>query len=116
LFEEVFIKLQDKNNEIKLMGVWGKDGLELEKKYFTDVTGVDLELAGAELADVISKLEGMRISPDRYLLKLHIHGFYLFVFSLTPDFFLMILCDPAVIQSKLKFYLDLYKEQLVSAL
>ena len=98
------------------MGVWGKDGLELEKKYFTDVTGVDLELAGAELADVIAKLENMRISPDRYLLKLHIRGFYLFVFSLTPEFFLMILCESTVIQSKLKFYLDLYKGQIITSL
>lgn len=116
MFEEIFSKLHEKNREIKIMGVWGKDGLELEKKYFSQMAGIDLELAGAELADIISKLDSLKLAPEKYFIKLHFHGYFLLIFSLTPEYFLVVVTEEAIISGRLNFYLDLYKSSLISAL
>lgn len=116
MFEEVFNTFHEKNEGIKAIGVWGKDGLELEKKYFSDLGDVDLEFSGAELADIISKLDNTRTSPRQFFMKLNFHNYHLRLFSLTSDYFLIILSERDVIDGKLKFYLDLYKDRLVSSL
>jgi predicted regulator of Ras-like GTPase activity (Roadblock/LC7/MglB family) len=116
VFEEVFKKFHEKNNGIKAMGVWGKDGLELEKTYFSDAPDVDLEFSGAELADIISKLDSTKLSPEMYFLKLNFHNYYLRIFSLTEDYFLMVLTEHDVIDGKLQFYLNLYKDSIVASL
>jgi len=116
LFEDIFLKLHDKNKEIKIMGIWGKDGLVLEKKYFSEMSEVDLELTGAELADIISKLNGMKLSMEKYFITLQFKGYSLLVFSLTSDYFLMVVTDQTIIPGKLNFYFNLYKNKLISAL
>ena len=98
------------------MGIWGKDGLVLEKKKFSEAGEVDLELTGAELADVISRFERMKLPMTKYFINLQLNGYFLLIFSLTPDYFLMIAADPTIIPGKLKFYLDLYKNKLIAAL
>ena len=116
MFEEIFTQFYDKNREIKVIGVWGKDGLELEKKYFSIAEGIDLDFTGAELADVISKIEGIKIAPQNYVIKLSFTDYLLIVFSLTPEFFLVILTEKDVVLGKLNFYLNLYKNRLISIL
>lgn len=116
MFEEIFTRFHEKNREIKVIGVWGKDGLELEKKYFSVAEGIDLDFTGAELADVISKIEGIKIAPQNYVVKLCFKDYLLIVYSLTPDFFLVLLTGKDVIIGRLNFYLDLYKNKLISIL
>jgi len=118
LFEETFKVLFERNKEIKAIGVWGKDGLELEKKYFEKAENldVDLEFSGAELADIIGRLDHIKISPQNVFIKLQFQKYILIIFSLTAEYFLMILADPDMIEGKIKFYLNLYKSQLISAL
>jgi len=118
LFEETFKAFYERNKEIKAIGVWGKDGLELEKKYFEKAENldVDLEFSGAELADIIARLDHIKISPHTVFIKLQLQQYILIIFSLTAEYFLMILSDPDIIEGKVKFYLNLYKNQLVSAL
>ena len=118
LFEEIFVSIYEKNKEIKVIGVWGKDGLELEKRHFSQFEDidVDLEFSGAEIADIISRLDKIKISPQVFSLKLSLKENLLLIASLTTDYFLMILSDPDIIEGKLSFYLNLYKNQLASAL
>lgn len=116
MFENIFSKLHDKNKEIKMMGVWGKDGLELEKKIFSEAVEINLELAGAELADIISKLDSLKLSPEKYFIKLYFYGYFLVIFSLTSEYFLLMVTDPTVIHGKLNFYFNIYKNDLVAAL
>jgi hypothetical protein len=99
-----------------MMGVWGKDGLELEKKIFTEAVEINLELAGAELADIISKFDGLKFPPEKYFIKLNLYGYLLVIFSLTPDYFLLMVTDSTVIHGKLNFYFNTYKKDLVAAL
>jgi hypothetical protein len=118
LFEETFNAFYEKNKEIKAIGVWGKDGLELEKTYFekSENINVDLEFSGAELADIITRLDHIKISPQTVFIRIQFHKYILIIYSLTTDYFLMILSDPDIIEGKMKFYLNLYKNQLISAL
>jgi predicted regulator of Ras-like GTPase activity (Roadblock/LC7/MglB family) len=118
LFEEIFKTVYEKNKEIKAIGVWGKDGLELEKKYFSqgkDID-VDLELSGAEMADIIARLDNTKISPHFFIIKLSLKDYLVVIVSLTSDYFLMVIADPGIIEGKLNFYLNLYKNKLISAL
>ena len=118
MFEEIFKIVYEKNKEIKAIGVWGKDGLELEKKYFSHARDIDidLELSGAEIADIIARMDLTKISPRLFFIKLTLQKHLIIIVSLTPDYFLMILADPGIIEGKLNFYLNLYKNQLISAL
>jgi hypothetical protein len=116
LFEDTFCKLQEKNNEIKMVGVWGKDGLELERKYFSGIIDINMDLAGAEMADIISKLDNLKLSMEKYFIKLLFHGYFLIIFSLTPEYFLMMITESSIIPGKLNFYFELYKHELVGTL
>lgn len=114
MFEEIFKKIQSKNKEIKIIGIWGKDGLELDKMEFFSLQNVNLELVGAEIADIISRLNKIKISPESYYMKLNFDEYLLFVFKLTEDFFLITLTGEEVIKGKLLFSIDLYKNKLIS--
>ncbi|HLP48039.1 MAG TPA: hypothetical protein VK469_19000 [Candidatus Kapabacteria bacterium] len=116
MFEDTFCKLQEKNTEIKMIGVWGKDGLELERKYFSGTFEINMELAGAEMADIISKLDTLKLSLEKYFIKLLFHGYFLIIYSLTPEYFLMLITDSSIIPGKLNFYFDLYKQELIATL
>jgi hypothetical protein len=122
LFEEIFNRFHEKNREIRIIGVWGKDGLVLEKKYFRELEqgepalDIDVEFSGAELADIISKLDQTKTSSGTYFLKLNYNNYLLMLFSLTNDYFLLIVTGADIIEGRLKFYLSLYKEQLIAAL
>ena len=118
MFEEIFSILHEKNKEIKAIGVWGKDGLELEKKHFSHLedTDVDLEFSGAEIADIIARLNTIKASPLTFSLKLSLKKCLLMILSLTDEYFLLVLADPDIIEGKLMFYLNLYRNQLTSAL
>jgi hypothetical protein len=120
LFEEIFTRFYEKNKGIKVIGVWGKDGLELEKKYFSSIGEInkymDLEFSGAELADILNRLDQTRAASRSFCIKLNYHNYFLVIYSLTRDYFLMILSGEDVIEARLKFYLDLYRDQFISAL
>jgi len=118
LFEEIFSFFHEKNKEIRAIGVWGKDGLELEKKKFSPLeqSEVDLEFSGAEIADIIARLDKIKASPQTFSLKISLKNDFLLVLSLTDEYFLLILAEPGLIEGKLMFYLSLYKNKLIDAL
>ena len=97
------------------MGVWGKDGLELEKHEYGHAE-IDLEFAGAEIADIISKIDVIKVSPMNYFIKLNILDYYLLIYSLTNDYFLILLTNKDIIEGKLNFYLSIYRDQLIAIL
>lgn len=115
MFENIFTDFFTKNKEVIVIGVWGKDGLELEKKHFSEIN-FDLDFTGAEMADIISKIDGIKISPVSFFIKLIIRDYFLIIYSLTPDYFLIILTDRNIIQGKLNFYIDIFKDKLISVL
>ena len=115
MFEGFFTKLYSHNPEIQLVGIWGKDGLGLEENRFGEV-GVDLELIGAEMADIVSKVSRARFTPKSYSMKLKVNGNLLNIFELTPEFFLIVVSTEDIITGKLNFYVDRYKTELISRL
>jgi len=116
LFEQLFSELQIKVKEMEVIGVWGKDGLELEKQKFSELE-IDLDFTGAEMADIISKIDNAtKISPDKFFISLGVENHQLLIYSLTPDYFLIILANSDIIIGKLSFYLQLYKEKIIAIL
>jgi predicted regulator of Ras-like GTPase activity (Roadblock/LC7/MglB family) len=115
LFEGFFKKLYSHNPEIRLVGIWGKDGLGLEETRFGEV-GVDLELIGAEMADIVSKISHARFTPKSYSMKLKVNESLLNVYELTPEFFLIVVSTEDIITGKLNFYVGRYKAELISKL
>lgn len=116
MFENIFSKFYNKNKEIKVIGVWSKDGLELEKKVYSNTANLDLEFVGAVLSDALSKIDTLKSKPEGYLFKLSFKEYLVTIFSLTQDYFLIVSSDKALFPGKLNFYFDLYKEKLTSLL
>jgi len=120
MFEDTFLTLNKRIHGLKMIGVWGKDGLELEKKCFTGMDEIsrviDLDFSGAELADIMGKLDRTKVSSGNYFVKLNYRRHILIIYSLTKDYFLMILADEGIIEGKLRFYLDIYRESIAKSL
>ena len=112
MFEDTFGKIQEKNTEIKCIGIWGKDGLELEKKNFADFK-IDIELLGAQLADTLTRFESISHSSLNHSIRVIYPEYILLVFSLTPDYFLVILADRSIIPGKIDFYVKIYKDKFI---
>jgi predicted regulator of Ras-like GTPase activity (Roadblock/LC7/MglB family) len=115
LFKEIFDAIRGKNPEICLIGIWGKDGLELEKAAYTPAD-MDLELLGAEIADVVSKIDKTKLFSGEYGMEYKYNRLKVFVSSLTPGYFLMVVSAEGAITGKLKFYLELNRSKLQSLL
>ena len=115
MFNAVFDDLHRKVPEIRMVGVWGTDGLELEKKVFVPLK-VDLDFLGAEVAEFITKINGIQPTPESVKVKLVVDSGWLYVFRLTPEFFLIMLADPTVLNGRVSFYADLYRSKLEEVL
>jgi predicted regulator of Ras-like GTPase activity (Roadblock/LC7/MglB family) len=114
LFEEIFNKIQSKNNEIKCIGIWGKDGLELERLAYKEFTQ-DVELLGAMLADVLSRFETVTMSALNHSLRINYPDETLLVFSLTSDYFMVILAERGILPGKLDFYIKIHRDKMISS-
>jgi predicted regulator of Ras-like GTPase activity (Roadblock/LC7/MglB family) len=114
LFEEIFTKIHDKNKELRCVGIWGKDGLELEKKVFSEYK-VDIELMGAQLADALTRFESISLSSLHQTIRVIFPEYVLLVFSLTPDYFLVVLADRNIIPGKIDFYVRLHRDKFIAA-
>jgi predicted regulator of Ras-like GTPase activity (Roadblock/LC7/MglB family) len=114
LFEDIFNKIQVHNNEIKCIGIWGKDGLELERQAYKEFTQ-DVELLGAMLADIQSRFETVTMSALSHMIRINYASETLIVFSLTQDYFMVVLADRDIIPGKLDFYIRLHREQMISS-
>lgn len=116
MFKKIFAKIHQQNKEINLIGIWGKDGLELEKILFTEAVDINIDLLGAEVADMVAKLADLKNFSDHYFFKLKVTDRQVFIFSLTADYFLIVLSDKEIIPGRLNFYFELYKEKLIFSL
>lgn len=114
MFEDTFGKIQEKNRELRCIGIWGKDGLELEKRVYSEFK-VDVELLGAQLADALARFESISLSSLHQTIRVMFPDYVLLVFSLTPDYFLVVLADRNIIPGKIDFYVRLYRDKFISA-
>ena len=113
MFEEIFNNIQSKNNEIKCIGIWGKDGLELERQTFQEFSQ-DVELLGAMLADVLSRFETITMSALTHMIRINYPDETLMVFSLTKDYFMVVLAERDILPGKLDFYIRIHRDKMIS--
>lgn len=115
MFETIFNDIHLKNPETYLIGIWGRDGLELEKATYLPPS-MNIDLLGAELADVLSKLDQLEVAGADICIEYNSGQFKIFVFSLNAGYFLLLVSSQNQITGKLKFYLNLKKSELLSIL
>lgn len=114
LFEDIFNQIQNKNKEIKCIGIWGKDGLELERMGYMEFSQ-DIELLGAMLADVLSRFETVTLSALNHMIRINYVDETLIVFSLTGDYFMVVLAERDIIPGKLDFYVKIHRDKIISS-
>jgi predicted regulator of Ras-like GTPase activity (Roadblock/LC7/MglB family) len=115
VFDLLFEEIARKNPEIHLIGIWGKDGLELEKRCLNRAE-MNAELLGAEIADVVQRIDQLQLAPGRFSLEYVTGRQKVLVFSLTNGYFLLVVAGPELISGRLAFYLSLNRERLASLL
>jgi len=116
LFEKVFNKIKDKNSSVKVVGIWGKDGLELEKKYFVDETDPDIEMTGAQIADIMTKLSDLKFVSNKSHFALTGNDSTLLIYTLSSEYFLIVVCGEDLLMGKLLFFLSVYRDELKALL
>lgn len=115
MFETIFDDIHQHNPETYLIGIWGKDGLELEKATYL-TSSIDIDLLGAELADVLAKLDNLEVTSTDICIEYISGQFKIFVYSLNAGYFLLLVSNQNQITGKLKFYLNLKKNNILSLL
>lgn len=115
MFKAIFNDIQARNPEIFLVGIWGKDGLELEKAVYLP-PDVDMDLLGAELAEVVAKLDNLEVTRADFHIEYVSGKFKIIVHSLNSGYFLLLVSGLGLISGKLNFYLNLKKDSLLALL
>jgi predicted regulator of Ras-like GTPase activity (Roadblock/LC7/MglB family) len=115
LFKTIFDDIHAHNPQSYLIGIWGKDGLELEKSVYLP-PDTDMDLLGAELAEVVGKLDNLDITRNDFHIEYISGKFKIMVHSLNRGYFLLLVSGQDVISGKLKFYLELNKETILAQL
>lgn len=115
MFKEIFDDIHAHNPEVYLIGIWGKDGLELDKAVYLPPEA-DMDLIGAELAEVVGKLDNLDLDRTGFQIEYISGKLKIMVLSLNSGYFLLLVSGKNVISGKLKFYLDLKKDGILALL
>lgn len=115
MFKTIFNEVQARNPEIYLIGIWGKDGLELEKSVYLPPE-TDMDLLGAELAEVVGKLDNLEATRADFHIEYVSGKFKIMVHSLNSGYFLLLVSGLNLISGKLNYYLNLKKDSLLALL
>jgi len=115
LFKTIFNDIQARNPEIYLIGLWGKDGLELEKVVYMP-PDADMDLLGAELAEVVGKLDNLEVTRADFHIEYVSGKFKIMVHSLSSGYFLLLVSGRNLISGKLNYYLNLKKDSILALL
>ncbi len=115
MFEKLFDEIWEKNKSVKMLGIWGKDGLVLERKaYFEDE--IDKDMLGAEVAEVLSVITKMSYAGERTNLSFIKDDINIYVVTVSSEYFFIAVTDKTAIPGKLQFYLKMKEKEFLSAL
>ena len=116
MFENIFNKIKEKNPSVKVIGIWGKDGLELEKKYYVDESDPDIDMTGAQIADIMSKVSNLKFVSEKSNFTLEGESSTLLIYAISTDYFLIVMSGNDLVMGKLLFYLGLIRNEIVESL
>ena len=98
MFEKYFDSIYDKNRSVKMLGIWGKDGLVLERKVYSE-DNLDKDMVGAEVAEVLSGIARLSYSNDETNIKLETDDSFIWVQTITKDYFFIAIISDCIIMS-----------------
>ncbi len=113
MFKDICEKITSNVANIISVGIWGSDGLELEN-CIIQPNQINFELFGAEVADIINKVNSTKEPNNNSLLRINYADKTLIISPVNKEFFYMIFAQNNVIISKLEFYLELCKEDIIA--
>jgi predicted regulator of Ras-like GTPase activity (Roadblock/LC7/MglB family) len=114
VFEEIFNKIVS-DKLIKMIGIWDKDGLEIEKKVYLNMDHINTEVIGAEMADITARIGEFKYN-NSYSITLEFEEVKVFVYNLLNDYFILVATGKDAINGKVKFYVDNFKEEIIKKL
>lgn len=114
MFEDIYQRMIS-DKKVRLIGIWDKDGLEIDKVAYREDGEMNTDVIGAEMADITSRLTEIK-GHENFTLKLENPDYDLYVFSLVKDFFLLMVTDKDIISSRIKYLVDINRDQLISKL
>jgi len=115
LFEKYFDSIYDKNRSVKMLGIWGKDGLVLERKAYGD-DNLDKDMVGAEIAEILSGISRLSYINDETHIKLETDDSFIWVQTINKDYFLIAITNKDIIFGKLLFYIKQSQKDFLSIL
>jgi hypothetical protein len=75
-----------------------------------------MDLIGAELAEVVGKLDNLDVDRADFQIEYVSGKFKIMVLSLNSGYFLLLVSGKSLISGKLKFYLDLKRDDILAQL
>lgn len=115
MFEKIFDEIYEKNKSIKMLGVWGKDGLVLERKAFLD-NDLDNDMVGAEVAEILSGMTKLSYVGDSTHIRMETEDSYIYVVTISKDYFIIAITGKDMIFGKFLFYLRMKEREVLSIL
>lgn len=115
MFEQYYEKVTRGESGIYMIGIWDKDGLEVDKKVYRNLKKINSEILGAEIADVVSRLSEFKYYT-RYTIKLEYEGFHILVFSMSQDYFLLVVGKSDIISGRIGFHVHRHRDEILKNL
>jgi hypothetical protein len=115
LFEEIYDKIIPEEQGIKLIGIWDKDGLEIDKKIYSTLEKINVEAIGAEIGDIVSRIVEFKFYTSFYI-QLNYNNFNLYAYCLSSDYFMIVVAEKNIIPGKLQFYVEKNKPAIIDGL
>ncbi len=110
MFKNLFEYISTKIPEIEVIAVIGKDGLVIDRRVIRkDKEENDIDFFGAELTDVVQRIDRSGIGSEGYFVQLRFHSKLLMLSSYAPEFFIIAIAPSDFIANKFNFFLNNYK-------
>jgi len=115
LFNDIFFFLKSRVPEISYIGIWDRDGLEVERVHY-DRHNFNTELLGAECADIVTRLSRASGGKAPGLLEARWQENVITATALKGSFFLLAMTTSPAIAAKTRFYLQSASHKINSLL
>lgn len=113
MFDDLFERLTKAFPEIRYLGVWGRDGLELTRYEVSGGVSPEIELLGAEMGDMANRLEQSHLDDQSSRLSGRWRGMLVLHTPVNRDYFLLVAADPRLLEGKFRFVMERVRPDLI---
>ncbi len=115
MFSDIFQLIKNRVPEISYIGIWDRDGLEVERILYGRQQ-LNTELLGAECADMVSRLAGLSEGRVPGVIEARWQDNTISALPLNQSFFLLVLTGAPALPGKTRFYMQINAPRLAAML